>query len=147
QSEYTPFTINADTPPIIAPFFADVDTRGAGSGLVTYGETTFGGRKAFCVNWVGVGYYSAHTDLVNSLQLVLVDRTNVGVGDFDIMFNYDALNWETGDASGGSGGFNGTEAGAGYSAGDGVTSHFFQFPGSLQHLGLLDPVLAEGTRG
>ena len=31
QSQYTPFTIDADTPPIIAPFFADVDTRGAGS--------------------------------------------------------------------------------------------------------------------
>ncbi len=57
---YTPFTLDANTPPIIAPFFADVDTRGAGSAPVeySYGSTTFRGRDAFCVNWFNVGYYS-----------------------------------------------------------------------------------------
>ena len=45
--------------PIIAPFFADVDTRGSGSDIVTYsyGNTTYNGRPAFCVDWVNVGYF------------------------------------------------------------------------------------------
>jgi hypothetical protein len=135
---YTPFNLTADTPPIIAPFFGDVDTRGAGSGLTTYGTTTFGSRPAFCVNWNDVGYYSGHTDKLNSFQLLLVDRGDIGAGDFDIVMNYDTINWETGDASGGSNGFGGSAAGAGYSAGDHDPNHFFQFPGSLTHGGLLD---------
>ena len=138
QATYTPFTIGANTPPIIAAFLADVDTRGTGSALVTYGVTTFGSRAAFCVNWDDVGYFNSHTDKLNSFQLLLVDRGDVGTGDFDIVMNYGSINWETGDASGGSGGFNGTPAGGGFSAGDGVASHFFQYPGSLTHLGLVD---------
>jgi len=154
QSTYTPFTIDASVPPIIAPFFADVDTRGPGSGLVTYGTTTYGSRSALCVNWNGVGYYAAHTDKLNSFQLLLVDRGDVGAGDFDVVMNYDALNWETGDASGGANGLGGTAAGAGYSAGDGDPDHFFQFPGSLTPNGLLDTngsvpntALVNGSRG
>ena len=138
QSQYTPFVIGADTPPMIAPFFADVDTRGAGSGLTTYGVTSYGSRAAFCVNWDRVGYYSAKTNKLNSFQLLIVDRGDVGAGDFDIVMNYGSINWETGDASGGTNGFGGTAAGAGFSAGDGVAAHFFQFPGSLTHLGLVD---------
>jgi Subtilase family/Bacterial Ig-like domain (group 3)/Nidogen-like len=151
QGTYTPFTIGASTPPMIAPFFADVDTRGAGSGLTSYGNTTFGSRPAFCVNWNRVGYYAGHTDKSNSFQLLLVDRGEVGAGDFDIVINYNTLNWETGDASGGVNGYNGTPAGAGYSAGDGDATHFFQFPGSLSHAGLLDTNtqtgLVNGSRG
>ena len=138
QSTYTPFTIGAITPPIIAPFSADVDTRGLASGVVTYGVTTFGSRVAFCVNWDNVGYFNSHTNKLNSFQLLLVDRSDVGSGDFDIVMNYRSLNWETGDASGGSDGLNGTPAGGGFSAGDGIASHFFQYPGGLTHLGLLD---------
>jgi hypothetical protein len=138
QATYTPFTIGANVPPMIAPFFADVDTRGTGSSLVTYGTTTFGSRPAFCVNWNGVGYYAVHADKTNSFQLLLVDRGDIGAGDFDIVMNYNALTWETGDASGGADGYGGTPAGAGYSAGDGNPDHFFQMPGSLTHNGLLD---------
>nr|BFE64013.1 hypothetical protein GCM10020063_085390 [Dactylosporangium thailandense] len=138
QVTYTPFTINASVPPIIAPFFADVDTRGPGSSLVTYGTTTFGSRSAFCVDWNNVGYFTGHTDKLNSFQLLMVDRGDVGAGDFDIVMNYDNLSWETGDASGGYGGYGGTPAGAGYSAGDGNPAHFFQLPGSLAANGLLD---------
>ena len=53
---YTPFGLVATRTPIIAPFFADVDTRG-GAGQVTFGPTTFEGHSAFCVIWPGVGYY------------------------------------------------------------------------------------------
>ena len=54
-SAYTPGSINVADRPIIAPFWADVDTRPASSSVVQYGTTTFGGRQAFCVNWNGVG--------------------------------------------------------------------------------------------
>lgn len=140
MSTYTPFTITATTPPIIAPFFADVDTRGTGSSPVTYsfGPVQFGGRPAMCVNWVNVGYYANHYDKLNSFQLLLVDRSDQTPGDFDIVMNYDRVAWETGDASGGVNGFGGTPAGAGYSAGTGVSNQFYQFPGSLTAGGLLD---------
>lgn len=133
-STYTPFTLSASTPPIIAPFFADVDTRGSGSAPVQYGygTTTFNGHRAFCVDWVNVGYYAAHTDKLTSAQLLLVERADQGAGDFDIVFNYGHVGWETGDASGGAGGFGGTPVGVGYSAGTGQPDAFFQMPGSLQ---------------
>jgi hypothetical protein len=134
---FTPFRLAANTPPIIAPFFADVDTRGAGSDPVRYsfGAIQFGNRPAFCVNWINVGYYAGHTDKLNSFQLLLIDQ---GGGDFDIMMNYGRVEWETGDASGGSNGFGGTSAGAGYSAGNGQAAAFFEFPGSLVNGALLD---------
>jgi len=150
-SAYTPFEIDASIPPMIAPFFADVDTRAEGSGVVTYGTTEYGGRPALCVNWRDVGYYYEHADLTNSFQLLLVSRGDIGAGDFDIIMNYDRLQWETGDYSGGSGGFGGTAAGAGFSAGDGDPAHFFQFPGSMQSFGLIDAAadggLVAGSRG
>jgi len=114
---YTPFGLVGTATPIIAPFFADVDTRGSGSGLATYGQTTFRGHPAFCINWNYVGYYSANTDKLNDFQLVIVNRSDRGPNDFDIMFSYDQIQWETGDASGGSGGTGGSCAHAGYSNG------------------------------
>lgn len=141
-STYTPFRITSSTPPVIAPFLADVDTRGSGSGLVTYSAqaapATFAGRPSFCVNWIDVGYYSGRTDKLNSFQLLLVDRSDVAPGDFDIVMNYDRVLWETGSASGGSNGFGGQSAGAGYSAGTGDPSAFFEFPGTLVNGALLD---------
>ena len=126
---FTPFALVGTTRVIIAPYFADVDTRGTGSGLVTYGATTYGGRSAFCVNWVNLGYFSIQTDKLNSFQLLLVERFDTGSGNFDIMFNYDKILFETGDASGGSGGLGGSSARIGYSNGD-STSTSFELPGS-----------------
>jgi protocatechuate 3,4-dioxygenase beta subunit len=140
MATFTPFTINARTPPIIAPFFADVDTRGVGSSVVQYSAAPilFEGHPALCVNWVRVGYYNVHADKLNSFQLLLVGRADTGAGNFDIVMNHNQIVWETGDASGGSGGFGGTPAGAGFSAGNGDPAAFFQFPGSLSSGGLLD---------
>ena len=131
-STYTPFGLSDAGLPIIAPFFADVDTRGGGSELVRYGwgETTFEGHRAFCVNWVNVGYYSAHFDKLNSFQLLLVDRSDEDTGDFDIVFNYGTIEWETGDASGGVGGFGGESARVGYSNGTSDVGSSFELPGS-----------------
>lgn len=126
-STFTPFGITGVSTPMLAPFFADVDTRGAGSGLVQYGQDTIGGRNVFGVNWINVGYYGAHVDKLNSFQLIVTDRSDVAAGDFDFEFNYDQIQWETGDASGGSGGLGGTSAAAGWTNGAG---QYFEFTGS-----------------
>jgi choice-of-anchor A domain-containing protein len=140
MSTFTPFQISSHTPPIIAAFLADVDTRGGGSGLTTYSQRTvnFQGRPAFCISWIDVGYYSVHTDKKNTFQMLLVDRGDTGAGNFDIVLNYSRILWETGDASGGRNGFGGTSAGAGFSSGNGDPNAFFQFPGSLVNGALLD---------
>jgi hypothetical protein len=134
-STFTPFVISGAATKIIAPFFADVDTRGFGSGVVTYGTGTVGGRNAFGVNWPGVGYFRNGTDKLNTFQLVLIDRSDVGAGNFDIEFNYDQIQWETGDASNGSGGLGGFSARVGYSDGSG---NFFELPGSGVNGAFLD---------
>jgi hypothetical protein len=137
---YTPFGLQATMSAIIAPYFADVDTRASGSQTVKYGwgETTFEGRRAFCANWVDVGYYSSHADKLNSFQLLLVDRSNVDEGDFDIVFNYGSVTWETGDASGGSGGLGGESARVGFANGDGTRENSYELPGSGVDGSLLD---------
>jgi hypothetical protein len=139
QATYTPFGLLSTAREIIAPFFGDVDTRGAGSGTnqvlhaqqVTYGgaPATSGQPAYFCVNWTNVGYYGTNTNKLNSFQLVLVDRSGLTgqPGDFDIVFNYDKVQWETGDASGGSDGLGGFPAVAGYSNG---STQSLQLPGS-----------------
>lgn len=129
---YTPFGLQDAGLPIIAPFFADVDTRGSGSEIVRYGwgQTTYEGHRAFCVNWVNVGYYSSHYDKLNSFQLLLVEREDIRPGDFDIVFNYGTIKWETGDASGGSNGFGGRSARVGFSNGDATVGSSYELPGS-----------------
>lgn len=140
QSTFTPFDFTISGIPMIAPFLADVDTRGIGSGVVTYGTDTVDGKTAFCVNWVDVGYFSAQADKLNSFQLLLVQQ---GIeGDFDIVINYDKVQWETGSASGGSGGFGGTPAAAGWANGDG--EHFDLRPGSFDSMALLDSNASTG---
>lgn len=124
-STFTPFGITGGSLPMLAPFFADVDTRAGAT--AHYGTATLDGHNVFGVNWIDVGYYSRHTDKLNSFQLIVVDRSDTGAGNFDFEFNYDTINWETGDASGGSGGFGGTPAHAGWTNGAGS---FFEFAGS-----------------
>jgi hypothetical protein len=110
---YNPSAINLVNTPMLAPFLADVDTRGAGSSLVSWGYRTGAGginsgqagatnpRNAFAVNWLDVGYYNSHATPLNRFQLVIIDRGDVGAGDFDFEFNYGPMLWEAGDASGG----------------------------------------------
>jgi hypothetical protein len=125
---FTPFGLLRTQREIIAPFFADVDTRPDGSQVVTFGQDVINGRRAFAANYVNVGYYALHVDKLNSFQVVLISREDQGPGDFDIEFNYEAIKWETGDASGGVNGFGGTSAAVGWSNG---TDTAFELPGSL----------------
>ncbi|WP_417503006.1 nidogen-like domain-containing protein [Marinobacter sp.] len=113
--QFTPTAIsNGGFGPIIAPFFADVDTRGAGSSLVSYGTGTIGGMNVFGVNYIDVGVFN-QLSIYNSFQMILTDRSDINAGDFDIQFNYDSIAWDSGQASGGnSNGVGGTSALAGY---------------------------------
>jgi hypothetical protein len=114
-STFTPSAISSGAfGPIIAPFFADVDTRAAGSSLVSYGSSTLGGFNVFGVNYINVGVYS-QLPIYNSFQLILTDRSDISAGDFDIQFNYDRIVWESGQASGSdTSGLGGTSALVGY---------------------------------
>lgn len=129
---YTPFGLIAARTPIIAPFFADVDTRGAASNVVQfgYGETIYDGRPAFCVNWIDVGYYPSASDKLNSFQLLLVDRSDVASGAFDTLFNYEKIQWESGSASGGSSGVGGAPARAGFASGSDTAGASVELEGS-----------------
>ncbi|MGH7061890.1 MAG: nidogen-like domain-containing protein, partial [Stellaceae bacterium] len=84
----------------------------------------------FGVNWPDVGYFGEHTDKLNNFQLLLADRSDIGAGDFDIYFIYGQIQWETGDASGGSGGLGGSCAAAGFSNGTGDPGTNFEIAGS-----------------
>jgi len=143
---YTPTGLGAGYHglPIIAAFFADVDTRGVGangnpsSGIVTYGTGSYNGRPAFGVEYPGVGYYPNQTDHLNTFEIILTDRSDTGAGNFDIYFNYNSITWETGGASGGSNGLGGTSAAAGFSNGTALPNTYYMFPGSLVNGALLN---------
>lgn len=131
QGTFTPGGLGAGYSglPIIAAFFGDVDTRGAGT--LKYDTGTYAGRTAFGATWDGVGYFSNGTDKLNTFQIILADRSDISAGDFDIYFNYDQMQWETGGASGGSNGLGGTSAAVGFNAGSGNgPGTFFEVPGS-----------------
>ncbi len=115
---------------IMAPFWADVDTRNTAMGRVTYSNITAGnvpqvdGHDAFFVNWIDVGRYNyttAGNTQMNSFQLVIVDRSDTGAGNFDFMYNYDAMTWDiaTGSSS--------RRARVGWGRSDG---NAFELPGS-----------------
>lgn len=155
-SEFTPTGLNSDNGgiPIIAAYWADVDTTGASfaippSGVVTYGVDTVNGHTAFGVIYENVGYYSSHTDKLNSFELILIDRSDTGIaGAFDIEFDYDKIQWEVGDAStdndendglcGNLGLADCTPAAVGYSNGTGDAGTNFQLNGSFVAGALLD---------
>jgi hypothetical protein len=131
-SAFVPESIATIAFPMIAPFWGDVDTRGPGSDAVTYGATSFLGRPAFCVNWggqAGVGYFNSHTDRLNKVQLLIVNRDDLGAGNADLYLNYDQVQWDQGDAS------NSVSARWGYSNGLG---NAFEGPGSAVTGALLD---------
>jgi RHS repeat-associated protein len=134
-AQYGPANITRQSHPIIAPFWADVDSTAAGGGVVTFGQDVINGHKAFGVDWFGVDYYDTsapgHVAKYDTFQLVLIDRSSdVGSGAFDIEFNYGAVTWETGNANGGTNGLGGSSARVGYSNGTGKTGTNFELAGS-----------------
>jgi Ca2+-binding RTX toxin-like protein len=151
-STYTPYGMQSSSRPMIAPFFADVDTRGGtvsatpggtstGSNLVYYDFNTTG-NGALTVTWDDVGYYNSKTDKLNAFQLQLV---GTGGGNFDVIFRYETVNWTTGSASGGTGGLGGTVARAGYSTGDGAS--WYELPQSGNESAILGLETTPGNTG
>ena len=125
---WTPGKISAGfNNPIIAPFWADVDTRGLSPNAPTAGGTSTGSnriwydfdtiKKIFTVTWDDVGYFDSKRDKLNAFQLQLIDQ---GAGQFDIVYRYENVDWTTGSdrTTGGVGGLGGVVARAGYSAGN-----------------------------
>jgi hypothetical protein len=89
--------------PAIAAFWADVDTTTAGSPVV-YGAGTVGGRPSFGVGWLNVvDCYEGDATRTNRnhFQLVFIDRSDLAEGAFDLELNYDQVQWDIGEASGG----------------------------------------------
>jgi gliding motility-associated-like protein len=102
---------------MIAPFWADVDTRALASGLVYYKLTA----TSMIIRWQTVGYYSQHVDKLNDFQLIITDGVDplLPPGS-NCGFCYGDMQWTTGDASLGVNGFGGTPATVGCNLGDGV---------------------------
>lgn len=148
---YTPTAFPVSSQPMIAPWWADVDTRGGvpsgnlGSNAVYVASPN---ADTAVITWHNVGYFSYGTDKLNSFQLVLRNRADTGAGNFDFDFRYNRLEWTTGSASGGSGGLGGVPAQAGYD--DGQQVHYYTLPGS-QTANVLDLVnlsnVSAGTPG
>ncbi len=145
-AEYTPEGIGNLGAAIIAPYWADVDTLG--QGRIAYGRDTVNGRPAFGVIWDKVGYFDRRTDKANTFQVVLIDRSDTGAGNFDIEMNYEQIQWEVGEASHDFGaGAAGVcvigppsciPASAGYSNGSRQGGTFFSISGSLVPGAFLD---------
>ncbi|HEV2988278.1 MAG TPA: nidogen-like domain-containing protein [Candidatus Angelobacter sp.] len=128
-SEFTPFDLKTTHRVLIAPFFADVDTRVGNQ--VTYGPSTVDRHPAFGVTWPGVGCFAVNISVLDFFQVLLIDRSDSAPGDFDIEFNYNSIQWETGQASGGNGQCQGGFAArVGFSNGTQAAGTFFELPGS-----------------
>lgn len=125
---FTPTGFPVNGFPMVAPFWADVDTSG-GDGAVWYKIE----NNTLIVTWDSVGYYSAHGDKLNTFQVAISDGTNpvIGLG-LNVAFSYGDMQWTTGDASSGVNGFGGVPATVGANAGNGID--FFLF-GRFDHAG------------
>jgi len=105
--------------PMVAPFWSDVYTY--------CGPTVKYKVEAhrMIVTWPGVGYY-ASCALANTFQCIITDGTDPGIGIGNtVAFYYGDMQWTTGVASGGSGGFGGTPATVGINQG-GASGNYVQ---------------------
>jgi hypothetical protein len=98
-SAFTPTGLIGAAAPVISPFFADVDTRDAASGVMSLRTDI---ANQIIVTWPGVGYYAAQGQPLNTFQLVLRGPNYVvPVGEGRIGFFWTGMGWEVGSASGG----------------------------------------------
>jgi hypothetical protein len=129
-STYTPTGFPVTGYAMTASFWADIDTRNSGSGVVYYKSEP----HRLIVIWDRVGYYSSQVDKRNTFELVITDGTDpaVGVGK-NVGFSYGDMQWTTGSASGGVGGFGGSPATVGVNMGDGTN---YALVGRFDHDGV-----------
>ncbi len=78
--------------PGLTPFWSDAH---ANANTVTFGRDTVNGRAAFAATWNGIVPYAPTSNTPkNVFQLVLIDRSDTGEGNFDFEFNYNSIAWE-----------------------------------------------------
>lgn len=127
--EFTPYSFPTASFNMIAPFWADVDTRGS---IDTLGNFTSGGEvwykitpTALIVKWENVGYFNMHTDKLSTFQLIISNGQDPLVNNgANVAFCYGDMSWTTGDASQGVNGWGGAAATVGVNIGNGTD--FFQ---------------------
>jgi hypothetical protein len=114
---FTAFTFPDPSFNMIAPFWADVDTRSTNGGNVWYKLNP----HSLVIVWDHVGYFSMMEDKLNTFQLIISDGqdTLVPAGN-NVSFCYGDMQWTTGSASGGINGFSGSPATVGVNIGNGL---------------------------
>jgi len=139
---YTPFGLGSTGTPIMAPFFSDVDTDPGGA-QIEYNSTMLDGYNVFVANWPGVDCYD-NDNSKDYFQVILIDRPDIGstpAGDnFQIEYNYNSIQWDAGQASGGDANCQsqteGHSAAVGFS--NGTASGSYELPGSQVNGALID---------
>ncbi|WP_017743439.1 nidogen-like domain-containing protein [Scytonema hofmannii] len=93
---FTPQSLKTQTlAPMIAPYWADVDTRGTGTVSVKTGIP-----NEVTVTWDKVGYYSQRTDKTASFQMILRGPDYpIPDGEGNLGFFYKDVQWETTNSS------------------------------------------------
>ncbi len=79
-------------PPTIAPWWADIDTRGGGAparNTICFAVE----RERVVVTWDNVGYHDRQDDHPCTFQLVLLPRGDGSNGDADVEFRYARCDW------------------------------------------------------
>lgn len=121
---YFTFTANPFPDPsfnMIAPFWADVDTRSTNGGNVWYKMNP----HSIVIVWDHVGYFSMMEDKLNTFQLIISDGLDTLIPNGNnVSFCYGDMQWTTGMASGGANGFGGSPATVGVNIGNGI--NYFQ---------------------
>ena len=87
---------------VIAPLYVDADRSEGGS--VTWGQTTYLGKEAFCIKWndltpsvsqLGLSQGTVNEVIPkNSFELVIVSRADRAAGDVDVIVNYESIQWD-----------------------------------------------------
>jgi len=96
-SEFIPTGPTGAAAPVISPWFADVDTRAAGSGVLHLRNDI---ANQTILTWDAVGYFQEHDDRLDSFQLVVRGAGYaVPAGEGTIGFFYKGMPWEQTDTS------------------------------------------------
>lgn len=120
-STFTAYSFPDPTFNMIAPFWADVDTRSTNGGNVWYKVNA----HSLVVVWDQVGYFNMMEDKLNTFQLIISDGLDTLIPNANnVSFCYGDMQWTTGSASGGANGFGGSAATVGVNIGNGI--NYFQ---------------------
>lgn len=111
----TPGALEDQDVPMIAPFLADTAAQTAIHQIVSYGQATIDGKRAFIAIWQTDGDDDESQDARRTFQVALIE-TRRGSGDFKLEFNYDQIQAGSSDASGGANALDGVSAKVGWSA-------------------------------